>query len=80
PKEAGATMHELVESIRRETLIMAENTRASEQQTRGIVEIDRAITQMDQVTQPYASLVEEAAAAAVSRRAQAAARVRAGRV
>ncbi|GAA5238353.1 methyl-accepting chemotaxis protein [Burkholderia mallei] len=79
-KEAGATMHEVVESIRRVTLIMAEITRASEQQTSGIVEIDRAITQMDQVTQQNASLVEEAAAAAESMREQSAALVRAVRV
>ncbi|AVR28806.1 methyl-accepting chemotaxis protein [Burkholderia thailandensis] len=79
-KEAGATMHEVVESIRRVTRIMAEITRASEQQTGGIVEIDRAITQMDQVTQQNASLVEEAAAAAESMREQSAALVRAVRV
>ena len=61
--EAGATMQEIVASVRRVTDIMAEIAAASQEQTDGIEQINQAITQMDEVTQQNASLVEEAAAA-----------------
>jgi uncharacterized phage infection (PIP) family protein YhgE len=54
------------------TDIMAEITAASQEQTAGIEQINQAITQMDQVTQQNAALVEEAAAAAASLQEQAA--------
>jgi len=69
--EAGRTMEEIVESVRRVTDIMAEITAASQEQTQGIGQINLAITQMDQVTQQNAALVEEAAAAAQSLQEQA---------
>jgi methyl-accepting chemotaxis protein len=69
--EAGKTMDEIVESVRRVTDIMAEITAASQEQTQGIEQINQAITQMDQVTQQNAALVEEAAAAAASLQEQA---------
>jgi methyl-accepting chemotaxis protein len=69
--EAGATMGEIVDSIRRVTDIMGEITAASAEQTSGIEQINQAIVQMDQVTQQNASLVEEAAAAAESMQDQA---------
>jgi len=46
------------------TDIMGEIASASQEQTSGIEQINQAITQMDQVTQQNAALVEEAAAAA----------------
>ena len=61
--QAGSTMHEVVDSIRRVTDIMGEITAASAEQTAGIEQINQAIVQMDQVTQQNAALVEEAAAA-----------------
>ena len=64
--QAGSTMEEIVESVKRVTDIMGEITAASQEQTSGIEQINTAITQMDQVTQQNASLVEEAAAAAAS--------------
>lgn len=64
--QAGATMEEIVESVKRVTDIMNEITTASQEQTSGIDQINQAISQMDQVTQQNASLVEEAAAAAES--------------
>jgi methyl-accepting chemotaxis protein len=70
--EAGRTMDEIVDSVRRVTDIMAEITAASQEQTQGIDQINQAITQMDQVTQQNAALVEEAAAAAASLQEQAA--------
>jgi methyl-accepting chemotaxis protein len=70
--QAGVTMQEIVESVRRVTDIMSEITAASQEQTSGIEQINQSITQMDQVTQQNAALVEEAAAAAESMQEQAA--------
>ncbi|THC44535.1 methyl-accepting chemotaxis protein [Massilia sp. Mn16-1_5] len=70
--QAGATMEQVVSSIRRVTDIMAEITHASQEQTGGIEQVNSAIGQMDQVTQQNAALVEEAAAAAASMQDQAA--------
>jgi methyl-accepting chemotaxis protein len=64
--QAGRTMNEIVESVRQVTTIMSEIAVASVEQTSGIEEINLAITQMDEVTQQNAALVEEAAAAAQS--------------
>jgi methyl-accepting chemotaxis protein len=69
--EAGRTMDEIVGSVRRVTDIMGEITAASQEQTSGIEQINQAITQMDQVTQQNAALVEEASAAAQSLQEQA---------
>ncbi len=70
--EAGSTMTEVVASVRRVTDIMSEITAASHEQSTGIEQVNQAITQMDQVTQQNAALVEEAAAAADSMQEQAA--------
>ena len=69
---AGTTMEEIVASVRNVTDIMGEITAASQEQTSGIEQINTAITQMDEVTQQNASLVEEAAAAAEAMQEQAA--------
>ena len=69
--QAGKTMEEIVDSVKRVTNIMAEITAASQEQTQGIEQVNQAITQMDQVTQQNAALVEEAAAAAASLQEQA---------
>ncbi len=63
-EKAGATMQEVVDSVRRVTDIMAEISNASEEQRVGISQVHEAVTQMDQVTQQNAALVEQAAAAA----------------
>ena len=55
-QEAGKTMDEIVDSVRRVTDIMAEIQAASQEQTQGIDQINQAITQMDQVTQQNAAL------------------------
>jgi methyl-accepting chemotaxis protein len=57
--------------VKRVTDIMGEITAASQEQTSGIEQINQAITQMDQVTQQNAALVEEASAAAQSLQEQA---------
>ncbi|MDZ7656291.1 MAG: methyl-accepting chemotaxis protein, partial [Sulfurimicrobium sp.] len=69
--EAGSTMEEIVNAIKRVTDIMAEISAASSEQSAGIEQVNQAITQMDEVTQQNAALVEEAAAAAESLEEQA---------
>ena len=64
--KAGATMTEVVASIRRVTDIMGEISAASTEQSQGVSQVGDAVTQMDQVTQQNAALVEEMAAAAGS--------------
>ena len=69
--QAGSTMNDVVESIRRVTHMMSEITAASQEQSAGIEQVNQAIGQMDQVTQQNAALVEQAAAAAASLQEQA---------
>ncbi|HTN93226.1 MAG TPA: methyl-accepting chemotaxis protein [Gallionella sp.] len=69
--QAGATMNEIVSSIKRVTDIMAEIASASNEQSTGIEQVNQALMQMDEVTQQNAALVEEAAASAESMRDQA---------
>ena len=69
--KAGATMNEVVDSVRRVTDIMGEISSASTEQSQGVAQVGEAVTQMDQATQQNAALVEESAAAAVSLKMQA---------
>lgn len=69
--QSGETMDKVVTSIKRVNDIMSEIAAASAEQASGIDEIGKAITQMDEVTQQNAALVEEAAAAAESLQTQA---------
>ncbi len=69
--KAGATMTEVVASIRRVTDIMGEISAASSEQSLGVSQVGEAVGQMDQATQQNAALVEEMAAAASSLKAQA---------
>jgi methyl-accepting chemotaxis protein len=68
---AGATMSEVVASVKRVTDLMAEISHAGQEQSAGIGQVNQAIVQMDHVTQQNAALVEEAAAAADSMQSQA---------
>ena len=70
-QQAGAAMTEVVDTVRSVTDIVSEISAASAEQSTGIDEINRAITQMDEVTQQNAALVEEAAAASQSLQEQA---------
>jgi methyl-accepting chemotaxis protein len=69
--QAGATMAEVVASIRRVTDIMGEISAASSEQSSGVAQVGQAVTQMDQTTQQNAALVEQSAAAAESLKVQA---------
>ena len=70
--QAGTTMTEVVSSIKRVTDLMGEISAASQEQSQGVAQVGEAVTQMDQVTQQNAALVEEMAAAASSLNNQAA--------
>ena len=69
---AGATMDEVVVSVQRVAQIMQDISAAGAEQGAGIEQINRAVTEMDSVTQQNAALVEEAASAADALKQQAA--------
>ena len=69
--KAGATMVDVVASIRRVTDIMGEISSASNEQSLGVAQVGEAVTQMDHATQQNAALVEQMAAAASSLKSQA---------
>jgi methyl-accepting chemotaxis protein len=68
--QAGATMTEILDSVRRVADIMREISVASRAQSGGIEQINRQVEEMDGMTQQNAALVEQAAAAAASLRDQ----------
>ena len=78
--KAGATMTEVLASVERVTTIMADITAASQEQSSGIEQVNRAIGEMDETTQHNAALVEEASAAAQAMQDQAAELARAVRL
>jgi len=71
-EQAGATMTDMVASVRRVTDIVGEISEASREQSNGLEEINQAIGQMEQSTQQNAALVEEAASAATTMQQQSA--------
>jgi methyl-accepting chemotaxis protein len=73
---AGATMQDIVASVKKVSDLIAEIAAASEEQDGGIQQVNTAVSQMDRVVQQNASLVEEASAGTESMNAQAAALLR----
>jgi len=69
--DAGSTMTEIVGSVQRVSDIIGEITAAASEQSQGISQVNTAVTQLDQMTQQNAALVEESAAAAESLKDQA---------
>ncbi len=69
--DAGQTMGEIVGSVKRVSDVIGEITIASGEQSDGIGQVNTAVTQLDQMTQQNAALVEESTAAAESLRTQA---------
>jgi len=69
--EAGTTMEDITQSVRRVTDVVNEITAAANEQSSGISGVNQAIGNLDQMTQQNAALVEESAAAAESLREQA---------
>ena len=70
-ESAGVTMADIVRSIADVSAIMAGISAAGGEQERSIVEVNKAIADMDAVTQQNAALVEQAAAAAAALQEQA---------
>jgi methyl-accepting chemotaxis protein len=64
--EAGSTMGDIVASVQRVARIIAEITAAASEQSSGIGQVDRSVTELDRMTQQNAALVEQSAAAAES--------------
>jgi methyl-accepting chemotaxis protein len=62
--KAGAALTEIVESIKKVASVVSEIAAASAEQATGIEQVNRALTQMDEVTQQNSALVEENAATA----------------
>ncbi|SDK85567.1 methyl-accepting chemotaxis protein [Methylophilus rhizosphaerae] len=65
-EQAGKTMHEIVDSVKRVSVIIGEIASASNEQSTGIALVNDAVIRMDDVTQQNTALVEQAAAAAES--------------
>ncbi len=61
---AGTALTEIVESIKSVATIVSEIANASAEQASGIEQVNKALTQMDEVTQQNSALVEENAATA----------------
>jgi methyl-accepting chemotaxis protein len=69
--EAGVAMNDIVSSVQQITHIMSDIAVASAEQDSGIEQINHAVTQMDDMTQQNAALVEQTAAASASLQEQA---------
>jgi methyl-accepting chemotaxis protein len=69
--DAGATMKDIVQSVKRVADVIGEITAASTEQSAGIAQVNTSINNLDQMTQQNAALVEQSAAAAQSMREQA---------
>jgi methyl-accepting chemotaxis protein len=70
-RDAGATMQQIVDSVRKVTDIVGEITRTAGEQSEGIGQVNGAVSQLDRMTQQNAALVEQSAAAAESLKEQA---------
>ncbi len=68
---AGSTMGEIVDSVRQVATIIGEISTAAREQTTGLSQVGEAVSQLDQMTQQNAALVEESSAAAQGLRVQA---------
>lgn len=68
---SGETLTEIVKSVKKVSDIIMEIAAASEEQSSGIQQINKAVMQMDEITQQNAALVEEAAASSESMKVQA---------
>ena len=69
--QAGESMQEIVASVRRVTDLIGEITASANEQRDGIAQVNQAVSNLDQMTQQNAALVEESSAAATSMNEQA---------
>jgi methyl-accepting chemotaxis protein len=70
-QQAGSVMSEIVAGVQRVTDIIGEISAAATEQSNGLAQVNGAVTQLDQMTQQNAALVEQSTAAAESLREQA---------
>ena len=70
-QDAGSSMVEILTSVKRVSDIIGEISAASAEQSQGIGSVNVSVTQLDQMTQQNAALVEQSAAAAESLKEQA---------
>ena len=64
--QAGRTMQDIVQAVRRVSSLLEQISAASVEQSKGIEHVNQAMVQMDKATQQNAALVEQAATAAAS--------------
>lgn len=64
--DSGETLDEIVGGVKKVTDIVGEIAAASQEQSAGIEQVNKAVVQLDELTQQNAALVEEAAAASQS--------------
>ena len=69
--QAGASMQEIVASVRRVTDLIGEISAAANEQQDGFAQVNQAVSNLDQMTQQNAALVEESSAAALAMNEQA---------
>jgi methyl-accepting chemotaxis protein len=69
--QSGATLDQIVASVKKVTDIVSEIAAASLEQSTGIDQVNKAVSQLDQLTQQNAALVEQASAASESMTEQA---------
>jgi methyl-accepting chemotaxis protein len=69
--QAGQSMQEIVDSVRRVTDLIGEITASANEQRDGIAQVNQAVSNLDQMTQQNAALVEESSAAASAMHEQA---------
>ncbi|HEX4598956.1 MAG TPA: methyl-accepting chemotaxis protein, partial [Burkholderiaceae bacterium] len=69
--EAGQTMRDIVDQVKRVADLIGEITSATLEQDSGIGQVNTSVTELDQMTQQNAALVEQSAAAAESLKQQA---------
>ena len=70
-RDADATMHDIVDGVRKVSGLIDEIAHATVEQSQGIAQVEAAVNQLDQGTQQNAALVEQSAAAAASLKEQA---------
>lgn len=68
---AGQTMQDIVQSVQRVTGIIGEISASSSEQSQDMAQVSAAVSELEQMTQQNAALVEQSAAAAASLREQA---------
>jgi methyl-accepting chemotaxis protein len=69
--QSGKTLDEIVTSVKKVADIISEISAASQEQSAGIEQVNKAVMQMDTITQQNAALVEETAAASQAMASQA---------